>query len=696
MGRESEIQIDEQYQFEKMRDAYSMAILGDWQGFAEYYRKHPDALFNPLTVNADSAFHFAAGSKNPQLVRALLDLLPNHSEKFVALTTPDDFGNTPLHEVATTNCVEAAQHMVAILRDPRSWPDNEDEKEKHIPTAGELLEDNKKLPDDPKKLLMRNKLGATPLYRAAARGKKRMTLYLATIVEQIDPSILHHHFRKNDGLSVLHMAVMGQQFDTAIWLLKKEEAFLGRKEYYAEGEEKLAKREEENGMTSFHLLALTPLAFKSARPMSLFSKLLYSLIPTAELKEHKEEIRLLSSQGQDLETGKSRIDNIMNIHQAKNLTTISKMRILMWTGVVKVFPKLKKIYKRKRKDELALQLVELLVEQDSSWKESNKTEEDTAISLGLGKGARESEDKPKTLTENSSNSSSTTQDNKKKKTKKRSSIDGPLLMAASNGIIEIVDAILHKYPQAVDYVSDQGQNVFHIAVMYRQKKIFDRISELEKRILKRLATRIDKCGNTSLHHVGDMKYYRGGTRFGPALQFQEELQWFEDTAGSCSTVSILVATVVFAAAYTVPGGNDANGVPVFIHSPLFAVFTIMDVFSLITSLCSVVMFLSILTSPFDQYAFFKSLPRKLTIGFSLLFLSVMSSMITFTAALLLLVRLKRRWTTSLAYAAAFIPVGLFGAMQFHMYSQVLKDIINKVKPVFGKKKKHRYLNYSRK
>ncbi|KAJ4703090.1 putative Ankyrin repeat family protein [Melia azedarach] len=732
MARELEIQIDDQqYHVEKMRDAYSMALRRNWQGFQDYYRRHPNTLFNPLTVNGDNAFHFAAGSRNPQLVRALLDLLPNPSEKFAAVTTTDDLGNTPLHEVATKNCVEAAQHMVAILLDPRSWPDNEDEKKKHIRTAKGLPEDKKKLPDDPKKLLMRNKSGATPLYMAAADGKKKMTLYLATIVEQIDPNLLHHHFRKNDELSVLHMAVMGQHFDTAIWLLKKEEEFLGTKEYYAEGEAKLAKREEENGMTSFHLLALIPLPFKSFRPMSIFTKLLYSLIPAAELKAYKEEIRLLSSQRKDLESGKSRNENIMNIHPAKNLTTISEIRIRLWTGLVNAFPKLKQIYRLKRKDGLVLQLVEFLVDQDSSWKEGYKTEEATIISLGLGKGASETEDKPKNPTENSSNSSSTTEDIKKKKKKKRSSVEAPLLMAASNGIVEIVDAILHKYPQAVDYVSDRGQNVFHTAVMYRKKKIFDRILELENDIVQRLASMIDKNGNCSLHHVADMRYYQG-SRFGAALRYQEELQWFEDvrkimpqyfilhrnekritapdlfekehkqqyeaaqewmkgTAESCSTVSILVATVVFAAAYTVPGGNDANGVPVFIHSPLFAVFTIMDVFSLITSLCSVVMFLSILTSSFQQHAFIKSLPRKLTIGFSLLFLSVLSSMITFTAALLLLVRLKGRWTNTLVYAAAFIPVLLFGAMQFHIYSQVLTGIINKVKPVFVKKKKHRYI-----
>jgi hypothetical protein len=39
--------------------------------------------------------------------------------------------------------------------------------------------------------------------------------------------------------------------------------------------------------------------------------------------------------------------------------------------------------------------------------------------------------------------------------------------------------------------------------------------------------RIDKKGYTILHHVTDTGNYDGGTKPGPALQFQEELKWFE-------------------------------------------------------------------------------------------------------------------------------------------------------------------------
>ena len=54
-------------------------------------------------------------------------------------------------------------------------------------------------------------------------------------------------------------------------------------------------------------------------------------------------------------------------------------------------------------------------------------------------------------------------------------------------------------------------------------------------------------------------------------------------------MAVLVATVALAAAYTVPGGVNDNGVPVFLDSPLFLFFTITDVAALACSLVSVMM-----------------------------------------------------------------------------------------------------------
>jgi DNA-binding MurR/RpiR family transcriptional regulator len=42
-------------------------------------------------------------------------------------------------------------------------------------------------------------------------------------------------------------------------------------------------------------------------------------------------------------------------------------------------------------------------------------------------------------------------------------------------------------------------------------------------------------------------------------------QWAKETSQSCSAVAVLVATIVFAAAYTVPGGSNDKGIPIFLN-----------------------------------------------------------------------------------------------------------------------------------
>ncbi|KAL9303452.1 hypothetical protein ACSQ67_020715 [Phaseolus vulgaris] len=61
--------------------------------------------------------------------------------------------------------------------------------------------------------------------------------------------------------------------------------------------------------------------------------------------------------------------------------------------------------------------------------------------------------------------------------------------------------------------------------------------------------------------------------------------WPKETTQSCSTIAILVATLVFVRRIHHSGGT-VNGTPVFLHSSVFLFFTIMDVVALATSLAS--------------------------------------------------------------------------------------------------------------
>jgi ankyrin repeat protein len=102
----------------------------------------------------------------------------------------------------------------------------------------------------------------------------------------------------------------------------------------------------------------------------------------------------------------------------------------------------------------------------------------------------------------------------------------PLFLATRNGIEEIVWEIIKLYPHAVEKLNDKGQSILDVAVMHRQKEIFNLVKQ-QRIPLARLHRNIDKKGNTLLHHVADTSQYRGGTKPGPAHQLQDELQWFE-------------------------------------------------------------------------------------------------------------------------------------------------------------------------
>ncbi|KAJ6881493.1 hypothetical protein NC651_028166 [Populus alba x Populus x berolinensis] len=103
----------------------------------------------------------------------------------------------------------------------------------------------------------------------------------------------------------------------------------------------------------------------------------------------------------------------------------------------------------------------------------------------------------------------------------------PLILATKSGILEIVEEILRLYPQAVEHVDDEGRNVLHVAIKYRELKIFELVARMEVPMM-RLVRKIDNEGNSILHTAGiKRKDFVSEKMEGPAFLLQEELQWFE-------------------------------------------------------------------------------------------------------------------------------------------------------------------------
>ncbi|KAK8992197.1 hypothetical protein V6N11_048291 [Hibiscus sabdariffa] len=643
MAKEILISTSEMTSFDEMSDPYAKVLANDdAQGLQRIYEKNPDALFKQINACRDTIFHIAAYNGRHESLQVLLKMVPQ-SRKRELMKMKNSFGNTILHEVATTTNVRAAD---LLIRELLVLHENDIRQREDILGA-------------------RNKLGETPLFRAAEYSNKTMVVYLAREIERAGN--LRSHYKRNDGTSILHIAVIGQHFETAIWFLKKDP--------------QLATYKDKNGKTSLHVLAGMPSAFKSSSPtQGILKGAFYNCLHGGACHEDETDELPLNLQSIDLEQGRS----------SKGLEE---------SELCKGWKMIDGIRAQKRMHEFAVKLAKILVRTDSSWFDSHEPEEDDKVCL-----ERREEEKEKTSAAPGMNHPLEP--------------DTPLFIAARAGIVEVVTEILTVYPQAIDHINRNGQNVLHVAIMHRQYKVYDLLKK--KAEAKRLVRGIDNRGCTILHRAADTKFYHGGTKPTPALKLQQELIWFEqvkaqmpshfimhinqknntadqlfkdkhreqlkaaqdwvkNTSQSCSTVAILVATVVFTAAYTAPGGFlQTDGSPILLEKPLYSFFTVMDVAGLASSLTSVVIFLSILTSSLEFEDFHNRLPRNLSLGFTFLFFSVTSTMLTFTATILLLVHLQKKWTASLTYAAAFLPIGVFVLFQFPLYYQYFRAAVKSI------------------
>ncbi|KAF5806052.1 putative ankyrin repeat-containing domain, PGG domain, ankyrin repeat-containing domain superfamily [Helianthus annuus] len=287
-----------------------------------------------------------------------------------------------------------------------------------------------------------------------------------------------------------------------------------------------------------------------------------------------------------------------------------------------------------------------------------------------------------------------------------------LFVATKMGNTHFVIELIRSDPELIWKLDDKGKTIFHLAVKHRQINIYKLIYEIGA--MKHLITPIkDKKGNNMLHMVSkSAKQSRFRDVSGVALQMQRELLWFKEveqmipphyrqrkngdnvtpqdlftktheklvtkgedwmknTASQCMVVATLITTIVFAAAFTLPGGyNQGTGIPFFCKEPALIIFVIADAVSLISSSTSILMFLAILTSRYAERDFLESLPKKLLFGLATLFLSIMTMMIAFSASFFVLYDKKVKWIPITITGLAGMPVILFAILQFRLLGDV--------------------------
>ncbi|XP_048133750.1 uncharacterized protein LOC115746690 isoform X2 [Rhodamnia argentea] len=155
---------------------------------------------------------------------------------------------------------------------------------------------------------------------------------------------------------------------------------------------------------------------------------------------------------------------------------------------------------------------------------------------------------------------------------------------------------------------------------------------------------------------------------------KEARQWMKDMSSSCSLVATLIITVAFAAAFTVPGGNDSStGIPIFLQRGSFIVFAIADALALFSSVTATLMFLAIITSRYAIDDFLRSLPRKMILGLTFLFLSLAFMLVAFGSALTIVLSERLKWIYIPITLLAALPVILFAILQLPLYFEMVES-----------------------
>ncbi|XP_061373626.1 uncharacterized protein LOC133315954 [Gastrolobium bilobum] len=298
------------------------------------------------------------------------------------------------------------------------------------------------------------------------------------------------------------------------------------------------------------------------------------------------------------------------------------------------------------------------------------------------------------------------------------------LVAARNGIVEMVNEILRRIPSAIHNTNSKKENVLLVAVVKRQPLVVEALRmrmQSKPEVWNNLILAVDETENTMLHlaaHAlgGDKPWQIAGS----ALQMMWDIKWFQyikslvpqhfyfrsnkkgkaageiftethkdlikessewlkDTSESCSVVAALVAGVSFATASAVPGGtNGETGMPILEGKPAFDVFAISSLIGLCFSVTGLIMFLAILTSRKQAKDFRRDLPLKLLLGLSSLFISIASMFVSFCTGHFFLVSHKYKNILFPIYGATCLPVTFYAVAQFPLYFDLITAILTKV------------------
>nr|XP_023873287.1 uncharacterized protein LOC111985870 [Quercus suber] len=694
------------------------AAKGEWNEVGKICQK--DWLLDvPITKLGGTVLHLAAYHNLEDIFELLLQqLAPGSLLAKTYLKRKNFKGNTPLHYAASVGSVRTCRSIIDKA-------------------------------DSTTLLSVRNNEGETPLFSAVLHGHKDAFLYLDSIC--CPEEISNYWTRKNDD-TILLCAISEEHYELSLIILRKYRALvnLGNKD----------------GMTPLHLLASKPSAFKSGNDLRWFENIIYHSFAITD-----EQELFLEADEQNLETpqvtdGEHRSTNGATGKQLPpNYRTCFQLVEPVYKAVSSVFAFSKKNARNAVK--------EVDTENPERAQGAQRHEHQLQLppnysscflfvkhvfkavlcifgihfpstifcsvsfiyflahiggilvyvfrTFGIGKEGKDDEGEAHMVYSDHERTAEKRFNVSvfiKKNEREKAVIDLPaeaILIAAKNGITEMVEKIIEIYPVAMYDVDKDQKNIVLLTVEYKQPSVYELLLSLrEKNVIKdSVFTEVDHEGNSALHLAATKAEFNWPVP-GAASQMQWEIRWYEyiknsmkrgflpllnkngqtpeevftknhedlvkeggdwliSTSDACSVVAGLFVSIAFSTATALPDGIDGNK-----HSKASKIFAGSSFVSFYSSLLAVVMFLAILTSGCRERDFRHALPWKLLLGLTAFYMSIASTLISFTTGHFFIFRDQLKFVSSTSYMVAYLLVTLFSMGVFPLYFHLAWATLKKV------------------
>ncbi|KAL4604541.1 hypothetical protein ACB092_10G200200 [Castanea dentata] len=735
--------------FEDYETLYPSAVKGEWEEVLKICGKKLFLSTAPIINSLDTVFHLAISDDRKVIFEKLLQLLPQESLGIAsALRRKNKKGNNLLHIAASVGSVTMCSLIIRISKSMINTYNNEGES----PLFVAALHGHKEA-----FLYLHSECGPNEHYCIRNNGDTILHCAIAEEHHELCYKILHLYgglvdFTNNKRITPLHLlANKPSAFKSGTDLRWYEEiiySFVGTEklEIIREAEKEHLRRQDTHGginqrsngapWNHIHLPPIYGTCFE-------FVKLVFKAVSSSGRKCTPSEADIENAQGDPSPNGvEGHQLHPPNYGICFSFGKLVLKAMLIILGVPK---KIEKVRMTKVRHEWSILIMNELLQNTSMYRFSKDIPSFLSYSMipehaksindgesipydlipgcGLSEKSLRTQSsfnkKHKKDTEESVKSlnlvmpDQVTEDEKKKEDNesKEKSIEDedidlseltPMLVAARNGIIEMVEKTLRKYPMAMYDVDKHQKNIVLLTAEHKQPSVYKLLLSLkeEKIIKESVFCAVDNEGNSALHLTAkstnfdwpvpgalskmqwEIKWYEyiqkssqrnfhfvhNNKNQTPGKIFtkshtklvEEGRSWLNQTSNACSLVAGLFVTSTFS---TVTNLNDA----IKSNNKASKIYAGSSFVSFYTSLIAVVIFLAIPTSAYRKRNFRDALPKKLVLGLTAFYISLAFTLVSFTTGHFFIFRDQLKFLSSTSYIVIYALVTVFSMAVFPLY-----------------------------